>query len=97
MWEVEAYKGETAIELSVNPKTGEVVSEHPDDGDTKPPADALPLSTIIERLEKAGYSDVSDLSFEHQSWEVEATRESKKRELRVDPKSGEVISDRADD
>jgi uncharacterized membrane protein YkoI len=97
VWEVEAYKNEAAFELSVNPTSGEVVSEHPDDGDPKPPADALPLSSIIEGLEKAGYSDVNDLSFERHIWEVEATRESTKRELRVDPKSGKVISDRADD
>jgi hypothetical protein len=96
VWEVEAYKGQAAFELLVNPKTGEVVSEHPDDGDPKPPADALLLSKIIEGLEKAGYSDLNDLSFERQSWEAEATHENERRELRVDPISGKVISDRRD-
>jgi hypothetical protein len=95
-WEVEAYKDQAAFELLVNPKTGEVVSEHPDDGDPKPPADALLLSKIIEGLEKAGYSDLNDLSFERQSWEAEATHENERRELRVDPISGMVMSDRRD-
>ena len=38
-----------------------------------------------------------DISFEGRTWEVEARRDNVKRELRVDPKTGEVISDRADD
>lgn len=96
VWEVEAYNKENAFELLVDLKSGKVVSEHPDHGGPKPPADALPLSKIIEGLEKAGYSHVNDLSFERKSWEAEATRENEKRELRVDPKSGKVISDRAD-
>jgi hypothetical protein len=47
-------------------------------------------------LEKSGYSDLNDLSFERQSWEAEATHENERRELRVDPISGKVISDRRD-
>lgn len=97
MWEVEAYRGNKAFELNVDPKTGKVASEHPDDGDAKPPADALALSEIIGAVKEAGFANVADISFEGRSWEIEATRDNKKRELHVDPSSGKVISDRADD
>lgn len=97
VWEAEAYKDDTAFELSIDPSSGEVVAEHRDDGDAKPPAESMLLSEIIGALEKAGYSDLNDISFEGKSWEVEATHEKQKRELRVDAKNGKVISDRVDD
>lgn len=96
-WEIEAYQDDQAYELLVDPTTGEVVSKHRDEADTKPPADGIRLSEIISSLTKAGYTDVHDVSFEGQSWEVEALRDGVKRELRVSPMNGEVISDRADD
>jgi uncharacterized membrane protein YkoI len=97
VWEVEAYKQDTAFEISLDPTSGEVVSEHRDEGDPKPPADAMPLAKIVQALEKAGYSDLNDISFERKSWEVEATRDNQKRELRIDARDGRVISDRVDD
>jgi hypothetical protein len=97
VWEAEAYKDDTALELTVDPSTGEVVSEHRDDGDPKPPADAMLLSGIVGAVEKAGFADLNDISYEGRSWELEATRDNQKRELRVDPQNGSVISDRVDD
>jgi uncharacterized membrane protein YkoI len=97
VWEAEVYKGDTAFEVSVDPGNGEIVAEHRDDGDPKPPADAMSLAKLIGAIEKAGYSDLNDISFERRSWEVEASRDGQKRELRVDAKDGRVISDRVDD
>jgi uncharacterized membrane protein YkoI len=97
VWEVEAYKGEIAYELSIDPETGEVISEHRDNGDPKPPAKSLLLSTIIEAIEKAGYTHIHDLSFEHHVWEAEVRRDGIKRELRLDPLTGEIVEDRVDD
>lgn len=97
VWEAEVYKGDIAFEVTIDPDTGEVIHEHRDDGDPKPPAGSMPLTKIVVALEKAGYTNIDDISFERRSWEVEATRENQKRELRVDPKDGRVISDRVDD
>lgn len=97
VWEAEAYKGDLAFEVSLDPVSGAVISEHRDDGDTRPPVGSMALSKIIRELEKAGYADINDVSFERRSWEVEATRDNQKRELRVDAKDGRVISDRVDD
>ena len=78
VWEAETYKGDAAFEVSIDPGNGEIISEHRDDGDPKPPTDAMPLAKVIAVLEKAGYADLNDISFERKSWEVEATRESQK-------------------
>jgi uncharacterized membrane protein YkoI len=97
VWEVEAYHEDIAMELTVDPSTGEIIAEHRDDADAKPPSGSLPLSQIITTLEKAGYTRVKEISFERRSWEVEASRENQRRELRIDAKDGHVISDRVDD
>lgn len=97
VWEVEAFKGDIAYELAIDPQSGEVLSEHRDEADAKPPAKAKSLSEILTALDKAGYTDVDDISFDHRTWEIEVRREGMKRELRVDPLSGEVVSDRVDD
>lgn len=96
-WEVEAFRGREAVELTVNPLTGEVTSSHRDDAERRPPEGSLALSKVIRALEKAGYTNINEVSFERRYWEVEADRDGKPRELYVDPKSGEVVSDRADD
>lgn len=75
----------------------------------KPPADALPLSEIISALEGKGYQPVLEASFEDSSlftdndvsdngvWEIEAIKEGYKRELKVDPLEGVILSDELDD
>lgn len=96
-WEVEVYKDEAAYELAVDGRTGKILSEHRDDAEPRPPRDAQPLSQILRALIKAGYTDLHDVSFERRYWEVEAFREGGKRELHIQPRTGEIISDRRDD
>ncbi|WP_442481514.1 PepSY domain-containing protein [Aeoliella sp. SH292] len=96
-WEVEATKDGQPMEAMVDAKTGEVVSEHRDEHEKTPPADSLALSEVIASLAKADYADIDEVSFEGTSWEVEAWHNGVKRELRVDPLTAEVISDRSDD
>lgn len=96
-WEVEAYREDQSLELTIDAKSGKILSEHRDDAETRPPKDAKPLSEVLAILDKAGYADIEDASFERRYWEVEASRENAQRELHVDPKSGEVVSDRVDD
>ncbi len=96
-WEIEVYKGDIAYELLIDRTTGEIIAEHRDHGGLKPPADAKKLSEIIKGLEAEGYSRIRDISFEWRNWEVEAIRERTKRELKVNPVTGKVVSDRVDD
>jgi uncharacterized membrane protein YkoI len=96
-WEVEAVKGDMAFELAIDPRSGERLYEYRDYGEVRPPSDSLKLSKIVGVLEKAGYVQIDEVSFERRSWEVEAVRDNQKREIHLDPATGEIISDRIDD
>lgn len=96
-WEVETYRGDEFLELTVDPVSGEVLSENHDDAEPRPPKDAKPLSTLLEELGKAGYSNIDDASFERRYWEIEGIRDNQEHEVHVDPVTGEVIADRIDD
>jgi hypothetical protein len=61
------------------------------------PADARPLSEIVAALERQGYGPIIEVEFDDGRWEIEAYRQGRKFELKVDPHSGSVLSERADD
>ena len=97
VWEAEVYKDDVPYELHVDPKTGEILSEHRDDSEPRPPQEAKPLSEILQLLAKAGYDDIEDISFERRYWEIETYQKDGEHEIHVDPMTGEVVSDRLDD
>lgn len=96
-WEVEAYKGGVSIELAVDPASGDILSEHRDDSEPRPPEGSLKLSEVLAALEKAGHRKFDEASFERRYWEVETHRGDVKYELHVNPKTAEVITERIDD
>ena len=61
------------------------------------PDNAKPLSEVIKMLEKKGYHPVIDIELERGRWEIEAFKDSIKRELKVDAVTGEILSDRRDE
>jgi len=63
----------------------------------RPPADAVPLSEVVKLLEEKGYSPVTEVSMDNGVWEVEAYKDGQERELKVNPKDGQVLSDRLED
>ena len=97
VWEAEVYKDDVPYELHVDPQTGEILSEHRDDSEPRPPQDAKPLSEILQLLAKAGFDDIDDISFERRYWEIETYQKDGEHEIHVDPMTGEVVSDRLDD
>lgn len=96
-WDVEVCKENLQYELAVDARTGKVFAEHRDDADPRPPKDALKLSRILRKLSNSGYANFKDVSFERRAWEIECVRKDTKREIHVDPATGQVISDRLDD
>lgn len=64
--------------------------------DEAPPADAMPLSEVIKSVEDEGYERISDVSFDDGKWEVDAYKGEQKRDLEVDPHSGDILSDKED-
>ena len=96
-WEVEVYKGDASLELAVDPMSGEILSEHRDDSEPRPPRGSLKLSKVLSTLDEAGHDRIEEASFERRYWEVETYHGNAKYELHVDPKTAEVISERLDD
>lgn len=62
----------------------------------RPPADAKPLSQIIKALEDAGFVPIVEVDFKRGFWHVEAFQNGQKRELEVQPVTGEIVSNRRD-
>ena len=61
--------------------------------DDKPPRNAKPLSEIIKNLENKGYSPIVDVDYDDdQVWEIKAYRNNQKRELKINPVSGDILS-----
>lgn len=59
----------------------------------RPPAGSKPLSEVIKMLEDAGFQPV-EVDFKAGRWHVEAFHEGQKRDLRVNPATGEITSNR---
>jgi uncharacterized membrane protein YkoI len=93
-WEVEALKGDAALEIHVDPQSAKVVSEVPDAGRDQLPADAKPLAAVVKQLEAAGYLAISGIDLEGAFWEIEATRAGMRYEVLVDARTGKVVSER---
>lgn len=97
-WEVEARKQDTSLELTVDPISGDVLSEHRDDAEQAPPAGSMHLSKLLQTVSESGsYQQFDEVSFERRYWEIEVYKDGQKRELHVDPMTGKVIADRLDD
>lgn len=63
--------------------------------DDKPPANAKPLSEIVKSVESQGFSPILDIGFDDRDgWEIKTYRNNEKRELKVNPVSGEITSNR---
>ena len=64
---------------------------------SRPPAEAKPLSAIVLALEQQGFGPIVEVEFDDGQWEVEAFKDGRKRKLKIDPVSGRITSDRPDD
>lgn len=62
----------------------------------RPPEGSKPLVEIIQALEAQGYQPITEISMDDGVWEVEAYKNNEERELRVNPMTGEILSDRRD-
>lgn len=63
----------------------------------RPTADDKPIVKVVEQLEKQGYGPFSDIDFDDGRWEVEAYKGDVAYELRVDRRTGQILSEHRDD
>lgn len=96
-WEVEAMEGTNPVGLRVVPATGAIRSVHADEPHPAVPDRALSLPDLLKSLETAGYATITKVELEPAGWEVDCLKAGSPRELLVDPLTGRVLSDRADD
>jgi len=60
------------------------------------PATAKPLSEILQILEANGIAQVKEAEFDDGLWEIEGVRDQKGVELRVNPATGAILTEEAD-
>lgn len=61
------------------------------DDDQAPPADAKPLSEILQTLEQeSGFSHFEDIEWDDGRWEIDYRANDRRVEVKVDPVSGEA-------
>ncbi|MDR2174108.1 MAG: PepSY domain-containing protein [Burkholderiales bacterium] len=63
----------------------------------KPPPNAKRLSEIVKSLELQGFGPIIEIEFDDGQWEIKAYKEGRKRQIKVDPITGNTKSDRVDD
>jgi len=97
VWEVEGLRGNSAVEVHVDPLSGKILTEKPDQISSMPSAQAKTAAAIAKQLEDAGYAPLLELDWERDHWEVEAMNAQGRRKLHVAGDSGKVLSDRVDD
>src|SRR5690606_7738378 len=65
-------------------------------GDRLPPG-SKPIVDVLKAVESAGYTAITEISFDDGAWEVEALRDGHSVEVTVSPLTVEVISARSDE
>ncbi|MBN9507584.1 MAG: PepSY domain-containing protein [Alphaproteobacteria bacterium] len=63
----------------------------------QPGADWMGMDQVLSKLTAAGYSNVSKIEADDGRWEGKAMKDGKMVEFKVDPHSGAVIQEKADD
>lgn len=61
----------------------------------KPPANSKSLASIAQSLQQQGYT-LSEVSFDDGLWEAEGYKDNQKLDIRLDAKTGKVISSQPD-
>lgn len=58
----------------------------------RPPADAKNILDVAKALQDAGYQEITEIEYDDDYWKAEVyTTEGKKRDVKVDPTTGEII------
>ncbi|TVM02937.1 MAG: hypothetical protein CV087_07790 [Candidatus Brocadia sp. WS118] len=90
-WEVKVCKGLDCLGLYIDPRSGEEKRREPAYADDElPPANAKPLSSIIQSLEERNLGVITDVEFDDGFWEVKLHKDGRVVKLDIDPRTGET-------
>jgi hypothetical protein len=90
LWEIRVCGAAACEKLYLDPRTSNEKRRRKTDSDEMPPANAMPISTVIQLIEARGMGTITAVEFDHASWEVELRKDRQKIRLLADPMTGET-------
>lgn len=88
-WEVKVCASSACQKLYLDPRTAAEKYRRKTDTEEIPPANSMPISTIIQSVEARELGTITEVEFEHGFWEVELRKNKQKIKLIIDPMTGE--------
>ena len=89
-WEVTVCEASACQKLYLDPAAGTEQRRRKTDSDELPPADAKPLSAIVQAVEARGAGSISEVEFDMGHWEFALRKDGRKSKLVVDPRTGQA-------
>jgi Peptidase propeptide and YPEB domain len=90
LWEVDVCDAGACQELSIDPMSGKEKGRRKSDLGEIPPANAMPISKIVQSIEARRLGVIEEIELEHGFWEIELRKEGRKIKLAVDPDTGQT-------
>ncbi len=85
VWEFLAKRGGELQVLTLDPHTGRLLSREP-----LRPAPEMAFATVVNRMEKQGFTTITEVEFENGVWEIEAGKDGETQEFLVEFVSGRL-------
>ncbi len=95
-WEIEGIHSGKEVEVHVNPSSGAIVLETPDPHPSLPGEEETKASAIARFVENAGFTQIYELDWQHEYWDVVAYQGKDRHVLKVESSTGKILSDRVE-
>lgn len=93
-WEIETRRDGRWMEVHVDPETGEIRRQQPNDAnDDLPPTDGLRLPDIIKSVEDREPGVITEVEFDDGFWEFKLHDGRRRITLDIDPRTGRSRGD----
>lgn len=89
LWELKVCDAGACQKLYIAPRSGDEIRRRRVNLDETPPANAKPLSVIVQSVEALGLGVITEVEFDDGFWEIDVHKDSRKSKLIVDPITGE--------
>ena len=90
LWEVEICNAGACQELYIDPMSGKEKGRRKSDIGEMPPANAMPISMIVQSIEARKLGVIEEIELDHGFWEIELRKEGREIKLVVDPNTGKT-------
>ncbi|MDY0111271.1 MAG: PepSY domain-containing protein [Candidatus Krumholzibacteria bacterium] len=90
LWELKVCDSGACQKLYIAPRSGDEIRRRRVDLDETPPANAKPISVIVQSVEALGLGVITEVEFDDGFWEIDIHKDRRKTKLIVDPITGET-------